>query len=94
MVVVCLYMEVICPNMVKYAVFVFVDDYHIRCLDAYQGAQMNIRWHEIPIEYKPESIQVEGYKMNGINTSNDAVHYTTGGKIYPNGPNSLLQCYF
>jgi hypothetical protein len=49
-------------------------------LDAYQGRELNISWHEkLPIEYNHESIQVEGYKMTGIETSNDAIQYSTGG---------------
>ena len=51
-------------------------------IDAYEGRQMNISWHEKnPIEYKPQSIQIEGYKLTSIETSSDVVHYVTGGKL-------------
>lgn len=53
----------------------------ISCLDAYEGKQMNISWHDKnPIEYKPQTIQIEGYQLTSIETSSDVVHYVTGGK--------------
>ena len=42
---------------------------------------MNISWHDKnPIEYKPDSLQIEGYKLTSIETSNDIVNYVTGGR--------------
>ena len=43
---------------------------------------MSISWHDNPIEYKPQSIQIEGYKLTGIETSSDILHYITGGEEF------------
>jgi len=62
------------------ALVVYIIDLFLFFTDSYNSAGLAIQWHDNPIEYKHEDIQIEGYKLQSITTANDTVSYVTGGE--------------
>lgn len=50
-------------------------------VDAYNGNELNLQWNDIPIEFNLEELQIEGYELLDISTSNNTVKYITGGNL-------------